>query len=79
VQKGKEGNMGRIKIGNCPRCKKGELFIDRDFYGWYECCLQCGYNRDLPELVHRVQGQIVEQKEEATEVKAKSLTAKKRA
>lgn len=42
--------MGKIKIRNCTRCKKGEVFIDRDQYGWYECCLQCGYTRDLPDI-----------------------------
>ena len=43
--------MGKIKMGNCPRCDKGEVFIDRDHYGWYQCCLQCGYSRDLPDIV----------------------------
>jgi hypothetical protein len=43
--------MGKLKIGNCPRCKQGEVFIDRDQYGWYECCLQCGYTRDLLDIV----------------------------
>jgi hypothetical protein len=42
--------MGKLRIGSCPRCKKGEVFIDRDHYGWYECCLQCGYTRDLPDI-----------------------------
>ncbi len=44
--------MGRLKIGSCPRCKKGEVFIDRDHYGWYQCCLQCGNMRDLPDMVN---------------------------
>ncbi len=26
----------------CPRCK-GDLWIEKDFDGWYERCLQCGY------------------------------------
>jgi hypothetical protein len=43
--------MGKLKIGSCPRCNNGEVFIDRDIYGWYECCLQCGYSRDLPDIV----------------------------
>jgi hypothetical protein len=42
--------MGKLKTGSCPRCNNGEVFIDRDLYGWYECCLQCGYNRDLPDI-----------------------------
>ena len=68
--------MGKIKIGTCPRCKKGELFIDRDLYGWFESCLQCGYTRDLPEIARPVQGQIVEEKEKAPE-KAWTGTQKK--
>jgi hypothetical protein len=32
---------------NCPRCKKGNIGVDRDQYGWYEYCIQCGYTRDL--------------------------------
>jgi len=71
--------MGRIKIGNCPRCKKGELFIDRDFYGWYENCLQCGYSRDLPELAHPVQGEVVEEKEKTPKVKVRSSMTRKEA
>ncbi len=43
--------MGKLKIHGCTRCNKGEVFIDRDQYGWYECCLQCGYSRDLPDIV----------------------------
>jgi hypothetical protein len=34
-------------LKECPRCK-GSIFIDRDHLGWYEQCLQCGYQRDLP-------------------------------
>jgi hypothetical protein len=47
---GEVTEMGKLRIGSCPRCKKGEVFIDRDHYGWYECCLQCGYSRDLPDI-----------------------------
>ena len=43
--------MGKVKIGSCPRCKNGEVFMDRDQYGWYQSCLQCGYTRDLPDIV----------------------------
>jgi hypothetical protein len=70
--------MGRIKIGTCPRCKKGELFIDRDLYGWYECCLQCGYNRDLPELVRPVKSEIIVEEENELKSKTKPLTTRKR-
>jgi hypothetical protein len=47
---GEVNTVGNLKIGSCPRCNKGEVFLDRDQYGWYECCLQCGYTRDLPDI-----------------------------
>jgi hypothetical protein len=37
------------KFKNCPRCK-GDLYVDRDVYGWYQGCIQCGYLKDLPNL-----------------------------
>lgn len=40
-------DMGMLKTGgHCPKCN-GNLYLDRDFNGWYEQCLQCGYMRDL--------------------------------
>ena len=32
----------------CPRCK-GDLHSNRDMYGSYDECLQCGYMRDIEE------------------------------
>lgn len=29
-------------LKNCSRCG-GDIFIDRNSYGWFEQCLQCGY------------------------------------
>ena len=26
------------------------MFVDKDFYGWYEKCLQCGYYYELRGL-----------------------------
>ena len=40
--------MWRLK--GCPKCN-GDIFLDRDIDGWYERCLQCGYNRDLESIV----------------------------
>ena len=34
----------------CPRCG-GNVYLDKDKFGWYEECLQCGYNRDLQAIV----------------------------
>ena len=39
-----------IRFKSCPRCK-GDVRLDRDYYGWYEECLQCGYMRDLESIV----------------------------
>jgi hypothetical protein len=27
------------------------MFLEKDYSGWYERCLQCGYNRDLKCVV----------------------------
>ena len=33
-------------LRHCPRCG-GKLITDRDEYGWFQDCLQCGYHGDL--------------------------------
>jgi DNA-directed RNA polymerase subunit M/transcription elongation factor TFIIS len=39
--------MGKLNTsGHCPKCH-GHLYLDRDFNGWYEQCLQCGYIKDF--------------------------------
>ena len=44
-----------LKLKSCPKCK-GDIMVDRDSYGWYEQCLQCGYLRDLRNVVGAKQG-----------------------
>lgn len=39
-----------LRSKSCPRCR-GNVLIDRDVYGWYQQCLQCGYQRDLKSMV----------------------------
>ncbi|MEE8420910.1 MAG: hypothetical protein V3R92_05575 [Dehalococcoidales bacterium] len=39
-----------VRFKSCPRCK-GDVLLDRDVYGWYQQCLQCGYQRDLKNIV----------------------------
>lgn len=34
-----------LKLKSCPRCK-GDVNVDRDWYGDYESCLQCGWSKD---------------------------------
>jgi hypothetical protein len=36
-----------LKLKSCPKCKSGDIAIDRDHHGWYEYCIQCGYVSDL--------------------------------
>ena len=36
---------------SCPRCKTGDIGVDKDHHGWYEYCIQCGYLRDLVGVV----------------------------
>ncbi len=38
-----------LRLKSCPRCR-GDVVIDRDMDGWYEQCLQCGYQRYLESL-----------------------------
>ena len=37
-----------VYLGECARCK-GDLCRNRDFYGEYMKCLQCGYVIDVEE------------------------------
>jgi hypothetical protein len=47
--------MAMWKLKKCPRCG-GDMFIDRDIYGWYEKCLQCSYCCELRSLDEIQQG-----------------------
>jgi len=47
-----------LKRKSCPKCKTGDLTLERDFYGWYECCIQCGYQRTLVKVVEREAQQL---------------------
>lgn len=39
-----------LKLNGCPRCG-GTVLIDRDHYGWYQQCLNCGYEHDLRQVI----------------------------
>jgi len=53
--------MGILKFKYCPRCKRGNIALDKDCYGWYESCLQCGYLQDLDGVFKSLtEGQQVE-------------------
>ena len=40
--------MIRFKL--CPRCR-GDLYLSEDMFGKYLSCLQCGYLKDVVDLV----------------------------
>jgi len=69
-------SMGAIdmvswKLKDCPRCD-GDIFVDRDLYGWFEQCIQCGYNHDLRNTVKL--GQQQTWSEQAAERRATILS-----
>ena len=37
---------GLIYLKLCPRCQ-GDIHVNRDMYGEYKECLQCGYMEDI--------------------------------
>ena len=54
-----------MKLKSCPRCK-GDVMLDRDQYGWYEQCMQCGYLCDVKSIVDVSQPQIRTKKKVTT-------------
>ena len=48
--------MEGFRFNSCPRCKGDIMLANKDQYGWYEQCLQCGYVRD-PEIIVQVERQ----------------------
>jgi len=41
--------MGMWKLHGCPRCG-GDMFLQKDEYGWCEQCLQCSYSHQLESM-----------------------------
>jgi len=41
----------------------GDLYIDRDYNGWYEQCLQCGYMGELRDITE-FEKQVAEKERE---------------
>ncbi|MCH7746024.1 MAG: hypothetical protein IIC84_08130 [Chloroflexi bacterium] len=37
-----------VHLKDCPRCR-GDMYTERDIYGTYKECLQCGHMIDLPK------------------------------
>jgi hypothetical protein len=40
--------------GRCPKCG-GTVYLDSDYNGFYEQCLQCGHMRDLGIVIEAKQ------------------------
>jgi hypothetical protein len=61
--------MGRlITSGRCPKCG-GNLYLDRDYIGWYEQCLQCAYMKDF--------GVVYQSKKKSPKVVAEPVPVKR--
>jgi hypothetical protein len=52
------------ELKKCPRCG-GDMFIDRDIYGWYVKCLQCSYCFELSSLDEIQQSSVPKDKRPA--------------
>ena len=64
--KGRDSGMSSsimLRLKSCPRCR-GDLLLERDSWGWYEQCIQCGYLHDLQEVVEVRQRQSQEGRKE---------------
>jgi len=55
-------------VKGCPRCK-GDMFVDRDRYGWHKQCLQCGYLLDLANAVDAEQYPLQGEKADQDDMK----------
>jgi len=62
-----------LRLKSCPKCKNGDVTLDKDYYGWYEYCIQCGYTRDL-ENIPKVRQQACGGNERKTRVRTLSIT-----
>jgi len=58
-----------INFKGCPKCQ-GDMVLEKDHYGWYHHCIQCGLHVDMPVLETLPAAQrINEQKLPATVVR----------
>lgn len=40
---------GFVNKARCPKCG-GNVYLDNDYFGWYEECLQCGFTRNMQKV-----------------------------
>jgi len=57
-----EDRVKTSRADRCPKCK-GYLILERDNYGLYKQCLQCGFIHDLSTVDHVSKQQAEEQKQ----------------
>ena len=50
IERSESDGANMWKFKGCPKCR-GDVFVEKDFDGWYEVCLQGGYSLDLPSIV----------------------------
>ncbi len=55
--------MQTLRLERCPKCK-GYVTLQKDSYGLYEECLQCGYVHDLLTFAEAEQRRAEEEKGE---------------
>jgi DNA-directed RNA polymerase subunit M/transcription elongation factor TFIIS len=61
--------------GRCPKCG-GNLYLDRDYNGWYEQCLQCAYLIDLA-VVYQNRKKAEKEVRGSVHIRAESSVSKK--
>lgn len=37
---------------SCPKCRTGDVVLEKDKYGWHIQCIQCGFLKDLDNPYH---------------------------
>ena len=53
-----------LDLKSCPRCK-GDMHTNRDFYGEYRECLQCGHMQDTERANVRLSKLLSREKQAA--------------
>ena len=41
------GEAWMMHFKQCPRCRTGDVTVEKDLSGWYALCIHCGFVKDL--------------------------------
>ena len=41
-----------LRFKCCPRCINGDVHVNKDMFGWYVECLQCGHMKNVDSASH---------------------------